>query len=55
MKCFYHIYFNLFFIVLVTGDQEELETNVTEYAHKWFFFFFGLFGDSSLYSKTVDP
>jgi len=34
MKCFNRIYFNLFFIALVTGDQEESGTNGTEYAHK---------------------
>jgi hypothetical protein len=36
MKCFYLIYINLFFIVLVTGDQEESEKNGTEYAYKGF-------------------
>lgn len=54
MKCFYRIYFNLFLIVLVIGDQEESGTNGTEYAHKKGFFFC-LFGDGSLYSKTIDP
>jgi len=54
MKCFYRICFNLIFIALVTGDQEESGTNGTEYAHKGFFFFC-LFDDSSVFSKTVDP
>jgi hypothetical protein len=42
MKCFYGIYFNLFFIVLVTGGEEESEANGTEYAQKGSFFVFSV-------------
>jgi hypothetical protein len=51
MKCIYVIYIALLYIVLVIADQEETETNDTEYVNKGRFM---VSNDSSLLSKMVD-
>jgi hypothetical protein len=51
MKVFYVIYFALLFIVLVIADQEEPDTNGTEYVNKGLFM---VLSDSNLLPKMVD-
>jgi hypothetical protein len=51
MQCICVIYFNLFLIVLVSGDGEKPETNETEYANKPLFMSWYV---NSLFSNVVE-
>lgn len=51
MKVFYIIYLALLFIVLVIADQEEPETNGTEYVNKGLFM---VLSDSNFMPNMVD-